>query len=118
MILVSEKAKRCLKKDRKLKKLIERHGAIPLKKRKDYFNVLVLSIANQQLSGKAAMTIYGRLKKLCNGRVTPKRIAKLRTSQIRRAGFSYPKVSYIKDLSRKFLQKKISPHKFHFQSDA
>ncbi|MBI3190536.1 DNA-3-methyladenine glycosylase 2 family protein, partial [archaeon] len=88
-----------------------------LEKRNDYFNILVLSIANQQLSGKAAMTIYKRLRSLCNGKVTPERIFKLKPSTIRKAGFSYPKVSYIKDLSKKFMNREISPHRFHFQSD-
>lgn len=114
---MSRKARNFLWKDSKLRPVIRNNGVIKLTKRKDYFNILVLSIANQQLSGKAAMTIYGRLKKLCDGRITPERIAKLRTSQIRNVGFSYPKVSYIKDLSKKFLKKEISPHKFHSQTD-
>jgi DNA-3-methyladenine glycosylase II len=111
------KAVESLKKDRKMRKLIEKHGAIKLEKRKDYFNILVLSIANQQLSGKAAATIYNRLKDLCDGRVTPYKISKLSASKIRKAGFSYPKVSYIKDLSKKFVKNEVNPHKFHFQTD-
>ncbi|MCX6816238.1 MAG: DNA-3-methyladenine glycosylase 2 family protein [Candidatus Aenigmarchaeota archaeon] len=114
---MSKKAAEFLRKDRKLRNFIDANGVQVLRKRKDYFNILVFSIANQQLSGKAAATIYRRLKKLCKGRVTPKRINKLSTAQIRRAGFSYPKVSYIKDLSKKFMNKEISAHKFHLQSD-
>ena len=114
---MSEKAKTFLIKDRKLRKVIENNGTISLRKRRDYFNILVVSIANQQLSGKAASTIYGRLRKLCDGRVTPENVSKLRKGQIRKAGFSYPKVSYIKDLARKFIRKEISPHKFHYQTD-
>jgi len=114
---MSLKARKFLEKDAKLRTVIRKNGTITISKRRDYFNILVISIANQQLSGKAAHTIYSRLKKLCNGKVTPERISRLRTSQIRKAGFSYPKVSYIKDLSKRFLTREISPHKFHFQSD-
>lgn len=117
MIIMSEKARKFLAKDTKLRKIIEKSGTLRLNKRKDYFNILVLSIANQQLSGKAAMTIYNRLKKLCKGRVTPKRIYKLDSRQIRKAGFSRMKISFMKDLSRKFLDGHISPHKFHLQSN-
>ncbi len=114
---MSKKAAKFLRNDRRLKAIIDVNGVQTLRKRSDYFNVLVLSIANQQLSGKAADTIYGRLKKMCGGSITPWNIAKLRPGQIRKAGFSYPKVSYIKDLAEKFIKKEINPHKFHFQSD-
>lgn len=114
---MSEKAKKFLSKDAKLRTVIKKNGLIKLTRRKDYFNVLVLSIANQQLSGKAAMTIYGRLKKLCNGRITPARISELDSRKIRRAGFSRMKISFMKDLSRKLMDGHISPHKFHTQPD-
>ena len=58
---MSEKARKFLMRDRKLRKIIASNGTVYLRKRRDYFNILVLSIANQQLSGKAAMMIYGRL---------------------------------------------------------
>ena len=114
---MSEKARKFLSRDARLSKIIKKNGTLKLGKRKDYFNILVLSIANQQLSGKAAMTIYNRLKKLCNGRITPKRIAELDSRRIRKAGFSRMKISFMKDLSRKFIDGHVSPHKFHAQSD-
>ena len=114
---MSAKARKFLAKDVILRKVIQKNGTLRLSKRKDYFNILILSIANQQLSGKAAMTIYGRLKKLCKGRITPERISRLDSRQIRKAGFSRMKISFMKDLSKKFLDGHVSPHKFHVQSD-
>jgi len=57
---------------------------------------LIRSIVNQQLSSKAAATIYGRfLKLLPNGAVVPREILKLSDDELRSAGLSRPKIKYI-----------------------
>ena len=114
---MSIKAINFLKKDKNLKKIIEKTGIIPVKLRKDYFNVLVISITNQQLSGASSGSIYKRLKKSCNNKITPQKINDLSILKLRKFGFSKQKINYLKILSAKFLNKEINPRKFHFLSD-
>jgi DNA-3-methyladenine glycosylase II len=67
------------------------------------YEVLMESIAYQSISGKAAATIYGRVKALgSNGRPpSPQEMLKLRTSALRKAGLSGAKVLAMKDLAQK-----------------
>ncbi|MCC7154623.1 MAG: DNA-3-methyladenine glycosylase 2 family protein [Bryobacterales bacterium] len=67
------------------------------------FGMLVKAIVNQQLSGKAAATILARLevKLLSKGGMTPEAMLALRSSQMKAAGLSAQKQTYLKDLARK-----------------
>jgi DNA-3-methyladenine glycosylase II len=66
----------------------------------DPFEALCMSIASQQLSTKAADTIFGRFRDLFPDRgPTPEHVMTLTDDQIRGVGFSRPKVSFIKDLA-------------------
>jgi len=67
------------------------------------YEVLLESIAYQSISGKAAATIYGRIKALGEkGRApTPKKMVKIPSSKLRKAGLSGAKVLAMKDLARK-----------------
>jgi 3-methyladenine DNA glycosylase/8-oxoguanine DNA glycosylase len=67
------------------------------------YEALLESIAYQSISGKAAATIYARIKALgSNGRPpSPEQMLKLRTSTLRKAGLSGAKVLAMKDLARK-----------------
>src|SRR3989304_2947051 len=114
---MSAHARKFLRKDRKLRVVIDKHGVQNLKIRRDYFNLLAMAIVYQQLSGKAAGTIYGRFRRTCNGRVTPLAVSLLSPKTMRKCGLSRQKISYIRDLSKKFIRKEINPRKFHFQTD-
>jgi DNA-3-methyladenine glycosylase II len=96
-------AEKFLLQDRYIAPLIKKWGSCTIKKspKSKYFIDLVESIVNQQLSGKAASTIFGRVKLLCKGKITPKAILKLSEARIRSAGLSYAKIKYIKDLATK-----------------
>src|SRR5438270_12043344 len=65
--------------------------------------VLVEAITHQPISGKAAATIFGRVKALgSNGRIpTPQEMLKLRKPALRQAGLSTAKVLAMKDLAQK-----------------
>lgn len=77
---------------------------------KDTFAALVFSIVHQQLSMKAARTIRERLLKLCpSGRLKPEAVMALSEEQIRGAGISRQKVSYIRSISENFLDGAINP---------
>jgi DNA-3-methyladenine glycosylase II len=67
------------------------------------YEALMESIAYQSISGKAAATIFGRVKALGdNGRPpTPEKMLKLKTQALRKAGLSHAKVLAMKDLASK-----------------
>lgn len=63
------------------------------------FEALAGAVTGQQLSTKAADTIWGRLQAACGGEVTPEAIKKLRTPSMRKAGLSAAKARTLKELS-------------------
>ena len=69
------------------------------------YEALLEAIAYQSISGKAAATIYGRVKALSgtDRPPTPEQMLKLKTRALRKAGLSGAKVLAMKDLARKTL---------------
>jgi DNA-3-methyladenine glycosylase II len=81
--------------------LIDTVGDYSIEFREPTFETLVRSIVFQQLSGKVARVIYGRLAAALPGdRITPEGILKLRPDKMRRLGLSRQKTAYIRDLAR------------------
>src|SRR5215470_2779418 len=70
------------------------------------YEALLEAIAYQSISGKAAATIYGRVKALSgNGRApSPEQMLKLRTAKLRKAGLSGAKALAMKDLAKKTIE--------------
>ena len=67
----------------------------------DAYGALLRSIVGQQLSTKAASTIYGRMLDLFGGHApTPKQLLKANPDKIRAAGLSRPKIAYLRDLAQ------------------
>jgi len=90
------------KSDPVMRAIIERVGAYKIQHREPSFETLVRSIVYQQLSGKVASVILGRLiAMLPDGKVTPQAILKLTPARMRKAGLSKQKTAYIRDLARK-----------------
>ena len=90
------------KADPVMRAIIERVGAYKIQHREPAFETLVRSIVYQQLSGKVASVILGRLiAMLPEGKVTPETILKLTPARMRKAGLSKQKTLYIRDLARK-----------------
>ena len=82
--------------------LIDRVGACRIKYTEPSFATLVRSIVNQQLSGRVANVILGRLMdRLPERKITPEAILKLTPARMRKAGLSKQKTAYIRDLARK-----------------
>ena len=93
------------KSDPVMRAIIERVGAYKIEHREPGFGTLVRSIVNQQLSGRVATVILGRLSALLpDGKVTPDAILKLTPARMRKAGLSKQKTAYIRDLARKTRQ--------------
>ena len=90
------------KADPKLGRIIKRVGPCQLHAfaPRDPFEALCMSIASQQLSTKAADTIFRRFCDLFpNRKPTPHGVMTLGNDEIRAVGFSRPKVTFIKDLA-------------------
>ena len=100
-----------MKADPKLRLVIKRigpcrlHSAAP----RDPFEALCMSIASQQLSTRAAATIFGRFADLFppDRKPTPDAVMTLSDDRIRACGFSRPKVSFIKDLAARVLDGRL-----------
>ncbi len=86
---------------------------------KDLFTDIVWTIIGQQLSGKAADTIFGRFRKLFPlGKVTAKKILTLTDEKMRSAGLSGAKARAVKSLAEHVVSGKIKMNKIGGLSDA
>ena len=76
------------------------------------YEVLLSSITYQSISGKAAATIYARIKALGSGgrAPTPHEMIRLRKSTLRKAGLSGAKIVAMKDLARKTIEGVVPSH--------
>src|SRR6267154_4533344 len=100
MNLTMKKAVTHLRKsDPVMAAIIERDGVCRMTYREATFEALARAIVFQQLSTKAASTIYGRFSEAAGGAVTPEAINNLSVGEMRRAGLSKQKISYIRDLA-------------------
>ena len=83
-----------------LSEIIDRVGEYRIEFRAPEFETLVRSIIYQQLSGKVARVIFGRLAQAVHDQITPESILKLRPGRMRKLGLSAQKTAYIRDLAR------------------
>src|ERR671921_693346 len=78
----------------------------------DAYGALLRSIVGQQLSTKAARTIYGRMLELFDGHApTPKQLLAADPERIRAAGLSRPKISYLRDLAEHVEKGELELHR-------
>lgn len=96
-----EACKHLMKKDRVMKRLIPQHGDACLQTRGDAFTTLARSIVGQQISVKAAQTVWERFVALPK-KMTPANVLKLKVDDMRAAGLSVRKVEYLVDLALHF----------------
>lgn len=124
-----------LQKDKRFAALIRKHGKPELTRGKNLYQALVRSIIYQQLSGKAAGTIYARFIMLFSAKdgatlkgeelrlaaakhkfPKPEDVLKMHYEKLRAAGLSGQKVSYLFDLSEKFIDGTIKHRALHKMS--
>ena len=86
------------KKDKKLSEAIDRIGKIERRVISDLFEALVSSIVSQQISNKAADTVWKRLIVLI-GEIKPETIIAEDVNNIQKCGMSFRKASYIKNIA-------------------
>lgn len=98
------------KRDSKLEQLVRKHGIVKLPPKEDPFTKFIKIIVNQQLSNKAASTIFSRLQSRIST-FNPTNIKKLDNNVFREAGISKQKASYIKNVAKIFIDnKEIKKH--------
>jgi DNA-3-methyladenine glycosylase II len=89
------------KKDRVMKRLIPLFGDACLQSRGDAFTTLARSIVGQQISVKAAQTVWDRFAKLPR-KMTPANVLTLKVDDMQAAGLSARKIEYLVDLALHF----------------
>ena len=100
-----EACKHLVKRDRVMKKLIPQFGLARLSSRGDAFTTLARSIVGQQISVKAAQSVWDRFSTATGGhstRVMPAAVQALAVPSMREAGLSARKTEYLLDLARHF----------------
>jgi len=100
-----------LSKDQQLKKLIEAHGLLQLKKQKNLYLYLCYSIMSQQLSTKVADVIRKRFIDVYGGEPTARQIVETPFEKLRAIGLSNAKVNYVQNVARFELDKGMSHQK-------
>lgn len=106
-----------MRRDRIMKKLIPKFPNISLVSRGNPFMTLARSIVGQQISVKAAESVWQRLLLECGKRPTPALVQKAGVERLRAAGLSGRKAEYILDLSTHFSEQLVHPKKWAAMDD-
>ena len=110
------------RRDRVLGKLIAGYPGIHLARRGEPFTVLARAIVGQQISVKAAQSIWDRFVKATGGSGEPVqlhagRVGRTRMTTLRRVGLSERKAEYLRDLARHFTSGKLAPSEWPALAD-
>jgi len=100
------------RRDRVMKKLIPRLGPARLQSRGDAFTTLARSIVGQQISVKAAQSVWERLvtqQQAAGERLCPLHLGGSEVAALRSAGLSARKAEYLLDLARHFGEQRVHP---------
>ena len=103
------KAKKILsKRDPILRKIIKKFNKGFLTTRKDPFFSLCRTIVGQQISTKAADSIWLRFEEKCKKKIIPETILKLSSLSLKSVGLSRQKISYLKNIAKSFKNKSFN----------
>jgi DNA-3-methyladenine glycosylase II len=104
--------------------LIDRFGELSLESRRarrppmDAYGTLLRSVVGQQLSSKAAFTIYGRVLDLFGGTTpAPAELLEIAPERLRAAGLSGRKVEYVRDLASHVISGELELDRLETLSD-
>jgi len=103
-----------VKRDVVMARLVAEYPGIHVTRRGDPFTTLARAIVGQQISVKAAQTIWDRLVVATKGtgdpiHLDPARVGRTRMTTLRRVGLSENKALYIRDLARHFVSGALDP---------
>ena len=103
------KAKKILsKRDPILRKIINKFNKGYLTSRKDPFFSLCRTIVGQQISTKAADSIWAKFEIKCKKKIVPETVLKLTSSSLKNAGLSRQKITYLKNIAKNFKNKSFN----------
>ena len=105
------------RRDPVLKKVIKKFSKGFLTTRKDPFFSLCRTIVGQQISTKAADSIWLKFEKKCKKKIIPKNVLKLSSRTLRSAGLSHQKISYLKNIAKSFKNKSFNIRDLKKMSD-
>nr|NDG60562.1 DNA-3-methyladenine glycosylase 2 family protein [Betaproteobacteria bacterium] len=89
--------------------LIASAGPVALQARGDPYQTLARSIVGQQISVKAAASVWTRFEAACVGKLEAVRVADMSLDCLRACGLSERKAQYLKDLSQRFVDGSLQP---------
>ena len=113
-----EKAKRVLSnRDPVLRKIIKKYKKGFLTTRNNPFFSLCRTIVGQQISTKAADSIWSKFEKKCKNRIIPSEVLKLSSRTLKSAGLSRQKVSYLKNIAKSFGNRSFNVRKIKKMND-
>ena len=115
-----EARKHLAKRDRVMKKLMPKFGEACLQSRGDAFTTLARSIVGQQISVKAAQSVWERFAATVGGpatRLQPHAVLAIDAPRLREAGLSARKCEYLLDLSRHFGEDRVHPGQWQAMDD-
>ena len=104
------------KRDKVLRRLIKAFPEADFVSRGDPFQALARSIVGQQISVKAAQSIWARFA-ACAGAMTPATVRALTPESLRACGFSGRKVAYVQDLAMRFDEGLVKPRRWARMDD-
>jgi len=112
-----EKAKRSLaRRDPVMAAIIRRHPRVHLQPRGDPFHTLARAIVGQQISVKAAQSVWNRFSGVAV-EIIPEKIIKLKATHLRACGLSARKCEYISDLAQRFADGLVHVQRWPEMSD-
>ena len=111
-----EACRHLARKDRVMKRLIPQFGDACLRSRGDAFTTLARSIVGQQISVKAAQTVWERFAQLPR-KMSPGNVLRLKVDDMRAAGLSARKIEYLVDLALHFDNGSLQVRKWHDMDD-
>ena len=112
------KAKKELsKRDKILKKIIKKYKKGYLRSKKDPFFSLCRTIIGQQISTKAADSIWAKFVIKCKKKIKPKVVIKLNSKALKSAGLSRQKISYLKNIAKSFQNNSFNVSKIEKMND-
>lgn len=112
-----DRAKRALaRRDPVMAAIIRRHPRVHLEPRGDAFHTLARAIVGQQISVKAAQSVWNRFFTLVSV-ASPEQVLKATAKDLRACGLSERKGEYIRDLARRFADGEVHAHRWPEMSD-
>lgn len=106
-----------MERDRIMKRIIPQYPEIHLASRGDPFVTLARSIVGQQISVKAAESVWQRVLATCGPTPTPDSVQRVGVEKLRGCGLSQRKAEYVLDLASHFMNRQVHPDQWSAMDD-